>query len=165
MNKHFKNVVTHGALGHKLSKQDTIADKETLVDLLVNSPELKTQFKNVCAPIHISMYDELTRVVSLLKVSKREFLTMAIESALDEAKAIIDEVNVDFKERSAIKLTVSEVIEKDGETFVKIDQAQPEPHWIEFVGEDAEKFIAGGFKPGDVLEKRGNEFVKTEGAL
>jgi hypothetical protein len=91
MNKYFKEVVTKNALEFKLSGHLTGALTDSFVD---NDQAAKAQFKNVCAPISLGLNDELEYVTGLLRISKRDFLTLAISSAVDEAKILIDEINV-----------------------------------------------------------------------
>ena len=86
MNKHFKEVVTHRALDFKLSGCPGVFLE------VKEQPEVK--FKNVCAPISLDLNNELENSTGLLNLSKREFLALAIESAIDDAKNVIHEVDV-----------------------------------------------------------------------
>jgi ABC-type uncharacterized transport system ATPase component len=91
MNKYFKEVVTLKSLEFKLSSQ--IEGRTT--DLLLDSePSLAAQFKNVCAPIPLALNDELENMLGLLSMSKRQFMTLAIASAIDESRALMDEIDV-----------------------------------------------------------------------
>jgi len=91
MNKFFKEVITSKSLDFKLSGQFT----DPLVDSLIEHyPHLKTQFKNVCAPIPLALNDELENILAVLELSKGKFLTMAIVSAMDEAKALMEELDI-----------------------------------------------------------------------
>jgi hypothetical protein len=89
MNKYFKEVITKNALEVKL-------ESSLFVDLNIDqSPELKAQFKNVCAPISLQLNEELEKVTGRLGLSKRYFLTMAIASAIDDAKTLMEEIDID----------------------------------------------------------------------
>lgn len=91
MNKYFKEVITKNALEFKLSGALTGNIADTLIE---NNPSLRAQFKNVCAPIPLKLNEELENVTGVLGLSKRDFLTLAIASAIDEAKALMDEIDV-----------------------------------------------------------------------
>lgn len=91
MNKYFKEIITHRALSFKLSGHLT----GSLVDsLIAEKPELAKQFKNVCAPIPLDVAERLEHTLNTLNLTKREFLTQAILSALDETQAIMDEIDI-----------------------------------------------------------------------
>jgi hypothetical protein len=92
MNKYFKEVVTHKALGFKLSGHLTGHLADSIIE---ETPSLKSQFKNVCAPIPLALNEELENMLGILNLTKREFLTFAISSAIDEAKAVMDEIDID----------------------------------------------------------------------
>lgn len=155
MNQHFKDIVTHGALGFKIMKHSALA-ADAVVDVLANSEEMKAQFKNVCAPIHISIDNELEELVSILRMSKREFMTMAITSALSEARAIIDEIDIQ-EEPHGLKVKVCEIVEKDGEKFARVEVTQPS-FWIDV---DVESCPPEGLKVGEpiTVDKRGDKYV------
>ena len=64
---------------------DRILDKQ-----IKNHPDVKT----VCTPIHIELFERLEETLSVLNISKRAFIQMAIVEALDRADAIMDEVDI-----------------------------------------------------------------------
>ena len=92
MNKYFKEVITKNALEVKLQSVVSGRFAEAIIE---QTPELKAQFKNVCAPISLQLNEELEKVTGRLGLSKRDFLTMAIASAIDEAKILMDEIDID----------------------------------------------------------------------
>lgn len=102
MNKHFREIITHKALEFKLSGVLTgsLAD-----DLIASKPELANQFKNVCAPIPLALVERLENTLNTLNLTKREFLTQAVISALDEAEAIMEEIDITeyFREEADTK--------------------------------------------------------------
>lgn len=91
MNKYFKEVVTHKALDFKLSGHFTGHFADSIIE---ETPSLKSQFKNVCAPIPLALNEELENMLGILNLTKREFFTLAISSAIDEAKAVMDEIDI-----------------------------------------------------------------------
>jgi hypothetical protein len=52
------------------------------------------EFKTVCAPISLPLFDRLTNTLSILDISKRAFIESAIVEALDQADQIMAEVDV-----------------------------------------------------------------------
>ncbi len=91
MNKYFKEIITHKALSFKLSGHFT---GSLVDDLIETKPEVAKQFKNVCAPIPLDVVERLEHTLNTLNLTKREFLTQAVISALDEAEAIMDEIDI-----------------------------------------------------------------------
>jgi len=90
MNKYFKEIITHRCLDFKLSGVGG-----PLVDELIETkPDLAKQFKNVCAPIPLEIAERLEHTLNTLNLTKREFITQAIFSALEETKAIMDEIDI-----------------------------------------------------------------------
>lgn len=90
MNKYFKEIITHRCLDFKLSGVGgPIVD-----ELIQTKPDLAKQFKNVCAPIPLDLAERLENTLNTLNITKREFLTQAVLSALDETKAIMDEIDI-----------------------------------------------------------------------
>jgi hypothetical protein len=59
------------------------------------------EFKTVCAPLSIPLFDRLTNTLSILDISKRAFIEAAIILALNEADEIITEVDV-FEGRAPV---------------------------------------------------------------
>jgi len=92
MNKYFREVIVKNALDVKHSGQITGLFAEHLLE---ENPKLKAQFKNVCAPIPLALNEELESLTKLLGLSKRDFLTMAIASAIDESRVIIEDIDID----------------------------------------------------------------------
>lgn len=117
MNKYFKEVIIKNALEFKLSGALTGNFADSLIE---NNPSLKAQFKNVCAPIPFKLNEELENVTGILGLSKRDFLTLAIASAIDEAKALMDEIDID-----EYFIEAAEAHEKEKEEFEQhpIDEA------------------------------------------
>jgi hypothetical protein len=68
-----------------------------ILDHVLNDPSnheaIKVKFKNVCALISEPLTNRLESTLSILNMSKREFLEMAIIDALNNVDSIIDEVD------------------------------------------------------------------------
>lgn len=90
MNKYFKEIITHRCLDFKLSG----IGGSLLDELIETKPHLSKQFKNVCAPIPLDVAKRLEDTLNTLNLTKREFMTQAILSALDETQAIMDEIDI-----------------------------------------------------------------------
>jgi len=100
MNKHFKEVLTFRALDFKLSGCPGV-----LLDGSVPVPESQEpKFKNVCALIPMDLDQELESITGLLSISKRQFLVLAIQSAIEETNKLMDEVDV-FEHVSPAKIS------------------------------------------------------------
>jgi hypothetical protein len=52
------------------------------------------EFKTVCTPLSIPLFDRLSNTLSILDISKRKFIEAAIVEALDKADEIIRQVDV-----------------------------------------------------------------------
>jgi wyosine [tRNA(Phe)-imidazoG37] synthetase (radical SAM superfamily) len=52
------------------------------------------EFKTVCAPLSIPLFDRLSNTLSILDISKRKFIEAAIVEALEKAEEIIKQVDV-----------------------------------------------------------------------
>lgn len=49
--------------------------------------------KNICAIIHISLFEKVENITNLLNISKRQFVEHALIEAVEKANSIIKEVN------------------------------------------------------------------------
>lgn len=49
--------------------------------------------KNICATIHISLFEKVESVTTLLNISKRQFVEHALIEAVERANSIINQVN------------------------------------------------------------------------
>lgn len=78
---------------------DRMLEKE----MAAGAPHVKT----VCAPISIELFDRLTETLGLLDISKRTFIEAAIIAALDQADAIIAQVDI-FEGQPPVQSEVSE---------------------------------------------------------
>lgn len=58
-----------------------------------NAEEVKKDFRNVCALISPYQFDQLENLCTLLDLSKREVISMALAEFFPKANAIVSEVN------------------------------------------------------------------------
>jgi hypothetical protein len=64
---------------------------DDLIDhLLKDAPQ--GEFRNVCATISHQLFDELTGLCSLLEISKRKFIELALVDAINKTGFIMEEV-------------------------------------------------------------------------
>lgn len=72
--------------------------KEKLLDVgveaLASSENPAIKVKNICAYVPLEFADRLDNTLKFLKMSKREFITLAVEEALSKADKIILEVDI-----------------------------------------------------------------------
>jgi len=91
MKSQLEQKLTYKALG-------VIYGNDALVEKCLEEPsaELKAKFKikNVCTPLHGALVDRLDNTLSILRITKGEFLRSAIVEALDKADAIMEETGV-----------------------------------------------------------------------
>lgn len=65
-----------------------------LVDFVLrHQPEVPEQMRNICATISASLFNEVENCCSMLDLSKRRFVELALQDALAKAATIIDEVD------------------------------------------------------------------------
>lgn len=85
----FEEVIRYKALALKstisgVSGSDFIDHIDTS-----NSPSTK----NICAIIHISLFEKVENITNLLNISKRQFVELALIEAIEKANIVINEVN------------------------------------------------------------------------
>jgi hypothetical protein len=96
MNKYFKEVVTLKALDFKVGQNEMFQPffEKALKSDNPEDIELKAQVKNVCTAIPLEMNKQLEEIISVLRISKGRFLFLAIASAMEEAKALMAEIDI-----------------------------------------------------------------------
>ena len=92
MKTRLEQQITLKALRFKYDDSDIFLD--SFLGENVDSEQVKTHFKNVCALISRPMCDRLEKTLEVLNMSKREFLGLAISDALDKADVIMKDINV-----------------------------------------------------------------------
>lgn len=54
----------------------------------------KIKVKNICAYVPLDFADRLETILGILKISKREFVTLALEEAMSKADSVMDDLGV-----------------------------------------------------------------------
>lgn len=91
----FEQKITHKVLSFKLD------ESAKLIDLLLDDPDASENFKkqlklkNVCAQLQEPLVNRLESTLSILSMSKREFLELAIIEALDKSDLIMKDCGID----------------------------------------------------------------------
>lgn len=66
---------------------------EHLLDLALKTPEGQAVTRNICAHISVELFKRVEDCCSLLSLSKRQFVEMALKEALDRAESIVADVD------------------------------------------------------------------------
>jgi len=69
-------------------------NEQKLVDAAIDETGLPTITKNICAHLPMPLVDRLENALSVLQMSKREFITDALIDSLDRYDAIMSEYGV-----------------------------------------------------------------------
>jgi hypothetical protein len=95
---HTRETLIFNALKFKRSHQNT--GNQDLVDHLLDAnPEKADEItRNVCARISLPMSQELEGYASMLGMSKREIITLALSDFFAKAQAVMDEFDAHPKE-------------------------------------------------------------------
>lgn len=94
MNKYLKELITQRALTFKLEGWQSPHQAEFMESLIEKDPKSAEIFKNVCAPLPVDLAKRLEDTIGLLGLTKRQFLTNAVSSALDDADLIMKELDI-----------------------------------------------------------------------
>lgn len=75
-------------------KSQNSAYNPEFTDALLNvaSDETKKHYRNLCALIPVELFDEFERLSRVLDLSKREFLTLAVQQIISEAEKVMQQV-------------------------------------------------------------------------
>ena len=103
----FDEVIRYKALALKSSISGATGS-DLFIDQLdiSNTPSMR----NICATIHISLFEKVESITNLLNISKRQFVEHALIEAVEKANSIIKEVNPmeEDPENDAITFTLVE---------------------------------------------------------
>jgi len=89
-------------------------------------PELtNVKLKNICFYVHPELAKELEDMLHILKMSKRDFITSAVEDALVKANSIASEYGIlpkyiQLTDVDGFDLKPGDILEKHGERYVKV---------------------------------------------
>ena len=101
----FDQYIQYRALNMKANVEGQAFNSEAL-DRMLDDKKVAHNFKTVCAPISIELFDRLTETLGLLDISKRTFIESAIIAALDQADVIIAQVDI-FEGQAPVQSEVS----------------------------------------------------------
>ena len=91
----FNQYIQFRALAMKAHIQGQSMNSESMEKQISKLSESGSpDFKTVCAPISIELFDRLDRTLSMLDISKRSFIEAAIIHALNQTDLIADEVDI-----------------------------------------------------------------------
>lgn len=78
----------------KQKQLTTQGSDHDFVDMVLrHQPEVPEQMRNICATISTTLFNEVENCCSMLDLSKRRFVELALQDALAKAATIIDEVD------------------------------------------------------------------------
>lgn len=67
---------------------------ELMDQMLENAPEVKEKLRNICAFISPELFDNVQNLCSMLELSKRQFVEMALCDMVEKANATIEKFDV-----------------------------------------------------------------------
>lgn len=91
----FQEVIQLKALELKQLHTQGVGDTvhEHLLEQALKTPEGQALTRNICAHVSIDLFQRVEGCCSMLNLSKRQFVEMALKEALDRADAIVDQVD------------------------------------------------------------------------
>lgn len=90
----FNQTLQYRALRTKAHIEGEAFNAQATEKVLEDAMKKSDEFKTVCAPISIPLFDRLNDALNLLDISKRAFIEMALIHALDEVDKVVAEVDV-----------------------------------------------------------------------
>jgi len=88
----FNQFLTFRALRMKATVENDAFNADFTEAAFASVPD--AQIKTVCAPISIPLFERMNRTLSLLDISKRQFIEAAIIEALNHADRVIESVDI-----------------------------------------------------------------------
>lgn len=91
----FQETIQLKALALKQFRTRGVSDNlhEHLLEQAVKTPEGAALTRNICAHISVQLFQRVEECCSMLDLSKRQFVEMALKEALDRAETIVAEVD------------------------------------------------------------------------
>lgn len=91
----FHEIIQLKALELKQLHTRGVTDRlhEHMLEQAVKTPEGQAATRNICAHISIGLFERVEQCCSMLDLSKRQFVEMALKEALDKAETIVAEVD------------------------------------------------------------------------
>lgn len=93
MTKHLEEFLTYKALAFKFDRYGS-----QMIEHAIESGQEDIPVKNMCAKVSPQLIERLDEVCSLLDVSKRRFIEVAVSSAIHDAEQLIEEHTKEFKQ-------------------------------------------------------------------
>ncbi len=90
----FNQFIQYHALKMKATLEGETSGRGAESALMEKALESSPQFKTVCAPISLPLFERLDATLKTLDISKRAFIEAAIINALDYADTIIERVDI-----------------------------------------------------------------------
>jgi len=95
--------LTQKALNYKFNEVKEAILEQAVTDLVgMENPPVKV--KNLCAYVPQPIYERLEDLLLLLKMSKREFITLAVLEAMDKADQILLEIDIYEDEQEQVEV-------------------------------------------------------------
>ena len=88
----FDQFLTFRALRAKATIENNAFNSDATDQIFSAAPD--AQIKTVCAPISIPLFDRMNETLSLLDISKRQFIEAAIIEALNHADCVMESVDI-----------------------------------------------------------------------
>lgn len=90
----FQETIQLQALKLKQSTKGNGEVGDALIDMAMKQdPTLGGLTRNICAHVSVQLFERVEQCCSMLDLSKRRFVEMALSEALDRAEAIVAEVD------------------------------------------------------------------------
>lgn len=90
----FYQFIQYRALGAKASVEGQSFNSEATEQMIEKAAAASPNFKTVCTPLSIPLFERLSNTLSTLDISKRKFIEAAIVEALNRVDEIMVEVDV-----------------------------------------------------------------------
>lgn len=87
-----KEKLTAAVINFKYGSSSSILDHELIQQEIEGETSL--EIKNMCAKVLKPFDDKVTQTASWLGMSKREFIQLAVQNAIEEAESLADQYNV-----------------------------------------------------------------------
>lgn len=92
---HFEQRIAYKTLDFIVGGANDGASMDYFLKNDPDNPDINSHFKNVCAKLSLPLIERLENTLGLLRMSKREFLELAIYEALDKVDIITAEYGLD----------------------------------------------------------------------
>jgi len=110
INTRLEQKLLQKALNFKFNETESLLVDQA-VDDLSKMDISKVKVKNICAYVPLEFAERLENILDTLKISKREFVTLALEEAMTKADSVMKQTGIDayFDELAAFQAQSKEV--------------------------------------------------------